>query len=145
MHSMSKLVWLVDYISIELFFLRNYLFMYMSTLWLSSDTPEEGIGSHYRRLWAFYFLLWVYWWNEKRLCCSAFTWGLDRDLVHRQTDSTMVQHMPLGVYGFDCEGSLNHLLNNVWPNVFATSPHVIQAIMRALEGLRVAIGPGRML
>jgi hypothetical protein len=31
--------------------------MYMSTLLLSSDTPEEGIGSHYRWLWATIWLL----------------------------------------------------------------------------------------
>lgn len=68
-----------------------------------------------------------------------------RDLVHRQTASAVVQHMSLGVYGFGCEDSLNHLLNYVWPNVFETSPHVIQAVMGALEGLRVAIGPCRML
>jgi len=65
--------------------------------------------------------------------------------VHRQTASAVVQHMSLGVYGFGCEDSLNHLLNYVWPNVFETSPHVIQAVMGALEGLRVAIGPCRML
>lgn len=53
--------------------------------------------------------------------------------------------MSLGVYGFGCEDSLNHLLNYVWPNVFETSPHVIQAVMGALEGLRVALGPCRML
>lgn len=70
---------------------------------------------------------------------------LFRDLVHRQTASAVVQHMSLGVYGFGCEDSLNHLLNYVWPNVFETSPHVIQAVMGALEGLRVAIGPCRML
>lgn len=70
---------------------------------------------------------------------------LYRDLVHRQTASAVVQHMSLGVYGFGCEDSLNHLLNYVWPNVFETSPHVIQAVMGALEGLRVAIGPCRML
>lgn len=70
---------------------------------------------------------------------------LSRDLVHRQTASAVVQHMSLGVYGFGCEDSLNHLLNYVWPNVFETSPHVIQAVMGALEGLRVAIGPCRML
>lgn len=68
-----------------------------------------------------------------------------RDLVHRQTASAVVQHMSLGVYGFGCEDSLNHLLNYVWPNVFETSPHVIQAVMGALEGLRVALGPCRML
>lgn len=71
--------------------------------------------------------------------------SLCRDLVHRQTASAVVQHMSLGVYGFGCEDSLNHLLNYVWPNVFETSPHVIQAVMGALEGLRVAIGPCRML
>ncbi|KAG8589048.1 hypothetical protein GDO81_006228, partial [Engystomops pustulosus] len=48
---------------------------------------------------------------------------MDRDLVHRQTASAVVQHMSLGVYGFGCEDSLNHLLNYVWPNVFETSPH----------------------
>jgi hypothetical protein len=32
-------------------------FMYMSTLSLSSGTPEEGIGSHYRWLWATMWLL----------------------------------------------------------------------------------------
>jgi hypothetical protein len=31
-------------------FLKIYLFMYMSALSLSSDTPEEGIRSHYRWL-----------------------------------------------------------------------------------------------
>lgn len=72
-------------------------------------------------------------------------WLSCRDLVHRQTASAVVQHMSLGVYGFGCEDSLNHLLNYVWPNVFETSPHVIQAVMGALEGLRVAIGPCRML
>jgi hypothetical protein len=30
--------------------LFNFHFMCMNTLWLSSDTPEEGIGSHYRWL-----------------------------------------------------------------------------------------------
>jgi hypothetical protein len=42
-----------------LFFKRitfTYLF-YMSTLSLSSDTPEEGIGSHYRWLWVIMWLL----------------------------------------------------------------------------------------
>ena len=28
----------------------KFIFIYMSTLWLSSHTPEEGIGSHYRGL-----------------------------------------------------------------------------------------------
>jgi hypothetical protein len=32
-------------------------FMYISSPLLSSDTPEEGIGSHYRWLWATMWLL----------------------------------------------------------------------------------------
>lgn len=101
--------------------------------------------------------------SHSLLCCMIITCHLEhntrlegntvdlvfvcpcRDLVHRQTASAVVQHMSLGVYGFGCEDSLNHLLNYVWPNVFETSPHVIQAVMGALEGLRVAIGPCRML
>jgi hypothetical protein len=31
--------------------------MYINTLLLFSDTPEEGIGSHYRWLWAATWLL----------------------------------------------------------------------------------------
>lgn len=39
-------------------FLKRFIyFMYMSTLWLSSDTPEEGVRSHYRWLCATMWLL----------------------------------------------------------------------------------------
>jgi len=34
---------------------KNFAYLFLSctcTLWLSSDTPEEGIGSHYRWVWA---------------------------------------------------------------------------------------------
>ncbi|PIK53244.1 hypothetical protein BSL78_09883 [Apostichopus japonicus] len=70
---------------------------------------------------------------------------MDRDLVHRQTACTAIKHMALGVFGFGCEDSLVHLLNFVWPNIFETSPHVIQAVMEACEGLRVGLGPGKLL
>jgi splicing factor 3B subunit 1 len=70
---------------------------------------------------------------------------IDRDLVHRQTAMSAVGHMTLGVYGFGCEDALVHLLNHVWPNIFETSPHVIQAFMSAIEGFRVSIGPIRLL
>ncbi|ESP03174.1 hypothetical protein LOTGIDRAFT_199416 [Lottia gigantea] len=70
---------------------------------------------------------------------------MDRDLVHRQTGMAAIQHMALGVYGFGCEDALTHLLNYVWPNVFETSPHVVQAFMGAVEGIRVAIGPSKIL
>ncbi len=53
--------------------------------------------------------------------------------------------MALGVYGFGCEDALIHLLNYVWPNVFETSPHVVQAFMSAIEGFRVALGPNKIM
>merc|ERR1719373_371107 len=65
---------------------------------------------------------------------------MDRDLVHRQTSCAAIKHMALGVFGFGCEDALVHLMNFVWPNVFETSPHVINAVHEALEGMRVALG-----
>ncbi|KAK9760789.1 U2 snRNP component prp10 [Basidiobolus ranarum] len=70
---------------------------------------------------------------------------MDRDLVHRQTACTTVKHMALGSYGLGCEDALLHLLNYVWPNIFETSPHVINAVMEAIDGLRVALGPAIIL
>ena len=70
---------------------------------------------------------------------------MDRDLVHRQTAMSAVGHMALGVSSFGCEDALIHLLNHVWPNIFETSPHVIQAFMCSIEGFRVSIGPIRLL
>eukprot|EP00053_Salpingoeca_punica_P017421 m.167809 g.167809 ORF g.167809 m.167809 type:complete len:965 (-) comp17202_c1_seq1:211-3105(-) len=70
---------------------------------------------------------------------------MDRDLVHRQTSCTTIKHMALGVFGFGCEDALTHLLNYVWPNIFETSPHVINAVMDAVNGLRVALGANTVL
>jgi len=66
---------------------------------------------------------------------------MDRDMVHRQTAATTVKHVALGVAGLGCEDSIQHLLNFIWPNVFETSPHVINAIFEAIEGITVAVGP----
>ena len=69
----------------------------------------------------------------------------DRDLVHRQTAAAVVQHLALGVPGLGCEDALTHLLNLVWPNIFETSPHLIQTVTGAIDGCRVALGPAVML
>jgi splicing factor 3B subunit 1 len=69
----------------------------------------------------------------------------DRDLVHRQTAAAAIKHLALGVQGFGCEDALIHLLNYVWPNIFETSPHVINAVMEAIEAMRVSVGPGIIL
>uniref|UniRef100_A0A0E0CKH7 Uncharacterized protein n=1 Tax=Oryza meridionalis TaxID=40149 RepID=A0A0E0CKH7_9ORYZ len=70
---------------------------------------------------------------------------MDRDLVHRQTAASAVKHMALGVAGLGCEDALVHLLNLVWPNIFETSPHVINAVMEAIDGMRVALGSAVIL
>ncbi|KAI8371733.1 splicing factor 3B subunit 1 [Radiomyces spectabilis] len=70
---------------------------------------------------------------------------MDRDLVHRQTACATIKHMALGVVGLGCEQPLRHLLNYIWPNIFETSPHVINAVMESIEGMRVALGPATIL
>ena len=66
---------------------------------------------------------------------------MERDPVHRQTAAACVKHLSLGVAGHGCEDALTHLLNFVFPNIFEESPHVIQAVFDALQGLMVALGP----
>lgn len=92
----------------------------------------------------------------------------DRDLVHRQTAATIVKHLALGTAGLGNEDAHLHLMNLIWPNVFESSslsltawvpatdvfcffshgtvsPHVIGAVMDAIEAMRVALGPGVVL
>jgi splicing factor 3B subunit 1 len=70
---------------------------------------------------------------------------MDRDPVHRQTACATVKHLSLGVAGLGCDDALIHLLNFVWPNIFEESPHVIQAVFDAIQGLMVALGPNLIL
>lgn len=70
---------------------------------------------------------------------------VDRDLVHRQTACSAVAHLALGVRGHGLEDALVHLLNHVWPNIFETSPHVVNSVLSAIEGCMVALGPGPIL
>ncbi|KAF4123492.1 splicing factor 3B subunit 1 [Geosmithia morbida] len=66
----------------------------------------------------------------------------DRDQVHRQTAASVVKHIALGVVGLGCEDAMVHLLNLLYPNLFETSPHVIDRIVEAIEAIRMAVGPG---
>lgn len=70
---------------------------------------------------------------------------IDRDQVHRQTAASVVKHIALGVVGLGCEDAMIHLLNLLWPNLFETSPHVIDRIIEAIEAIRMAIGTGSLL
>ncbi|CRG95316.1 splicing factor 3B subunit 1, putative [Plasmodium gallinaceum] len=66
---------------------------------------------------------------------------IDRDLVHRQIATWACKHLALGCFGLNREDALIHLLNYVWPNIFETSPHLIQAVIDSIDGFRVALGP----
>lgn len=81
------------------------------------------------------------------LVTYSYDWSSNpfRDLVHRQTACAAIKHMALGVSGFGCEDALTHLMNYVWPNIFETSPHVVNAVMESIEGMRVALGPSKVL
>ena len=67
---------------------------------------------------------------------------IDRDQVHRQTAASVVKHVALGVVGLGCEDAMLHLLNLLYPNLFETSPHVIDRIIDAIDAIRMSIGPG---
>ena len=70
---------------------------------------------------------------------------VDRDQVHRQTAASVVKHVALGVVGLGCEDAMLHLLNLLFPNVFETSPHVIDRIVEAIDAIRMAVGTGTVL
>jgi len=70
---------------------------------------------------------------------------MDRDMVHRQTASSTIKHIALGVVGLGCEDALLHVLNFVWPNIFEVSPHVTNAVMECIEALMVALGPSKIM
>ncbi|KAJ9191574.1 hypothetical protein DTO166G4_7179 [Paecilomyces variotii] len=67
---------------------------------------------------------------------------IDRDQVHRQTAASVVKHIALGVVGLGCEDAMVHLLNLLYPNLFETSPHVIDRIIEAIDAIRMAVGTG---
>ncbi|MCJ1389311.1 hypothetical protein MMC18_002167 [Xylographa bjoerkii] len=67
---------------------------------------------------------------------------IDRDQVHRQTAASVVKHIALGVVGLGCEDAMVHLLNLIFPNIFETSPHVIDRMIEAIDAIRMAVGPG---
>ncbi|KAJ5646591.1 splicing factor 3B subunit 1 [Penicillium lividum] len=70
---------------------------------------------------------------------------VDRDQVHRQTAASVVKHIALGVVGLGCEDAMVHLLNLVFPNIFETSPHVIDRIIEAIDAIRMAVGAGTVM
>ncbi|CAK4033421.1 splicing factor 3B subunit 1 [Lecanosticta acicola] len=70
---------------------------------------------------------------------------IDRDQVHRQTAASVVKHLALGVVGLGCEDAMLHLLNLLHPNLFETSPHVIDRVIEAVDAIRLAVGTGAVM
>jgi len=70
---------------------------------------------------------------------------IDRDIVHRQTGISAVKHLTLGVQGLNCEDAIDHLMNYVWPNIFETTPHLVQYIVDCIDAFRVTLGPTKVL
>lgn len=70
---------------------------------------------------------------------------IDRDQVHRQTAASVVKHVALGVVGLGCEDAMLHLLNLLYPNLFETSPHVIDRVVEAIDAIRLAVGTGAVM
>ncbi|PVU87891.1 hypothetical protein BB561_006134 [Smittium simulii] len=70
---------------------------------------------------------------------------IDRDLVHRQQAASTIKHMALGVVGAGCEVQILHLLNYLLPNILETSPHLIVAVLEAIEACRMVLGSGVIL
>jgi splicing factor 3B subunit 1 len=66
----------------------------------------------------------------------------DRDVVHRQTAATVVKHLALGCVGMGCEDAFIHYLNLLLPNIFETSPHVIDRVLEGIDSIRTAVGTG---
>lgn len=72
----------------------------------------------------------------------------DRDQVHRQTAATVIKHIAL-----NCQGCIEdektdifvHFMNLLLPNIFETSPHVINRILEAIDSLKNVIGYGRYM
>ncbi|ODV93299.1 hypothetical protein PACTADRAFT_51908 [Pachysolen tannophilus NRRL Y-2460] len=69
----------------------------------------------------------------------------DRDQVHRQTASSVVKHMALGCIGDGVEEIFIHFLNLILPNIFETSPHVIERILESIDCIRNNIGNGILM
>lgn len=64
----------------------------------------------------------------------------DRNVVLRQTGATVVRSLAVSCKNCDCEDAFVHFLSLLIPNIFETSPHAIEKIRPAIDGLRVVIG-----
>lgn len=64
----------------------------------------------------------------------------DRNVVLRQTGATVVRSLSVACKNSDIEDVFIHFLSLLIPNIFETSPHAIEKIRLAIDGLRVSVG-----
>ncbi|XBW36967.1 hypothetical protein QEN19_002547 [Hanseniaspora menglaensis] len=64
----------------------------------------------------------------------------DRNIVLRQTASTVIKSLAVACKSCDREDAFTHFLNLLMPNIFETSPHAIERIRGAIVSIRVTIG-----
>jgi len=109
-------------------FLKVYL-MHMNTLLLSSDTPEESIRSHYRRLWAAIWLVRIELRTSGRAVSALTHWAISpapKNVLNCQSISSLpwlacLQNPGLlrGGTSYDVGGALLHqsFVNQVPPTL----------------------------
>ncbi|GIQ88332.1 hypothetical protein KIPB_010558, partial [Kipferlia bialata] len=69
----------------------------------------------------------------------------DRDEYHRQAACEVVRHIALNVAGLGRKDAVVHLLNHAFPNILEGAPHMVQAMLNAVQGCRAALGNGFLL
>lgn len=67
-------------------------------------------------------------------CCAAYVFVLSPTLPP-------IIFVYIGAQCLERDDALQHLLNYVWPNIFETSPHLVQSFFDAIDGFRVSLGP----
>jgi hypothetical protein len=69
--------------------------MYMNTLYLSSDTPKEGIISRYRWLWATMCLLGIELRTSERAVSVSNLWAISLPLLYFSIGNSLLSTMKL--------------------------------------------------
>ncbi|OHS94394.1 U2 snRNP component prp10 [Tritrichomonas foetus] len=67
---------------------------------------------------------------------------IERDPVHRQIACLAVRNFTLGCFAAGKQDAIIHLLNFLLPNIFESTLHFIDAVIDAIESMRLTLGPG---
>lgn len=70
---------------------------------------------------------------------------IERDPVHRQIACLAVKNFTIGCFAAGKQDAILHLLNHLLPNIFESTLHFIDAVMDALDTMRLTLGPGILM